>query len=210
MSALYRCSHILLASYTAAAVVRLGLYNVHPSRTLSCFLDRLLLPTVSDTFLSCRVLPRYYTVVKPGLVQPPRIVPETITKPNYITHGGGGLLSALRSRLSRGRSPQIEIKSGKQIEGMREACKLARRLLDMVGSKALVGVTTDELDRIAHEACLDNHAYPSPLHYKHFPKSICTSVNNVACHGIPDDRPLEDGDIVNIDITVSRDLYRGK
>ena len=64
-------------------------------------------------------------------------------------------------------------------------------------------MTTDEIDRIVHEECIANNAYPSPLLYKGFPKSVCTSVNNVCCHGIPDLRPLEDGDIMNIDITVS-------
>lgn len=67
-----------------------------------------------------------------------------------------------------------------------------------------VGITTDELDKFAHELITDNAAYPSPLNYRGFPKSICTSVNNVACHGIPDDRPLADGDIINVDVTVSR------
>lgn len=63
-------------------------------------------------------------------------------------------------------------------------------------------MTTDDIDRLVHEKIIANNAYPSPLHYSGFPKSVCTSVNNVACHGIPDDRPLEDGDIINIDITV--------
>jgi methionyl aminopeptidase len=66
-----------------------------------------------------------------------------------------------------------------------------------------IGVTTDEIDRYVHEKIIDEGAYPSPLNYQNFPKSVCTSVNNVACHGIPDDRALLDGDIVNIDITVS-------
>ncbi|GBN20679.1 Methionine aminopeptidase 1D, mitochondrial, partial [Araneus ventricosus] len=68
-------------------------------------------------------------------------------------------------------------------------------------------VTTDELDAIAHDACIKYEAYPSPLNYRGFPKSICTSVNNVACHGIPDDRKLKDGDIISVDISVST-IYR--
>nr|GBN61147.1 Methionine aminopeptidase 1A [Araneus ventricosus] len=68
-------------------------------------------------------------------------------------------------------------------------------------------VTTDELDAIAHDACIKYGAYPSPLNYRGFPKSICTSVNNVACHGIPDDRKLKDGDIISVDISVST-IYR--
>ena len=66
-----------------------------------------------------------------------------------------------------------------------------------------VGRTTDDLDGFAHDLIVGNGAYPSPLRYRGFPKSICTSVNNVACHGIPDDRPLQDGDVINVDVTVS-------
>lgn len=65
-----------------------------------------------------------------------------------------------------------------------------------------VGVTTDEIDELVHNLCIAHNAYPSPLNYHSFPKSVCTSVNNVACHGIPDSRQLEDGDIINIDVTV--------
>jgi len=71
-----------------------------------------------------------------------------------------------------------------------------------------VGQTTDEIDVLVHNLAIDNNAYPSPLNYRGFPKSVCTSVNNVACHGIPDDRPLEDGDIVNVDVTVSLFVHR--
>jgi len=71
-----------------------------------------------------------------------------------------------------------------------------------------VGQTTDEIDVLVHNLAVDNNAYPSPLNYRGFPKSVCTSVNNVACHGIPDDRPLQDGDIVNIDVTVSLFVHR--
>nr|CAD7457988.1 unnamed protein product [Timema tahoe] len=72
-----------------------------------------------------------------------------------------------------------------------------------------VGKTTDDIDKLVHKLAIDNEAYPSPLHYKGFPKSVCTSVNNVACHGIPDDRPLEDGDIINIDVTVYLNGFHG-
>ena len=71
-----------------------------------------------------------------------------------------------------------------------------------------IGKTTDDLDHVAHKLIIDANAYPSPLNYKGFPKSICTSVNNVCCHGIPDDRSLEDGDIVNVDVTVSLNCER--
>lgn len=71
-----------------------------------------------------------------------------------------------------------------------------------------MGLTTDEIDVLVHNLAVDNNAYPSPLNYRGFPKSVCTSVNNVACHGIPDDRPLQDGDIVNVDVTVSLFVHR--
>ena len=71
------------------------------------------------------------------------------------------------------------------------------------------GITTEEIDHLVHHLTVSHGAYPSPLNYRGFPKSVCTSVNNVACHGIPDDRPLQDGDIINIDITVSFCLPAG-
>ena len=81
-------------------------------------------------------------------------------------------------------------------------CRLAREVLNKAGEAIQCGMTTDEIDIIAHNACIAAGAYPSPLLYRGFPKSVCTSPNNVACHGIPDSRPLCNGDIVNVDVTV--------
>ena len=93
-------------------------------------------------------------------------------------------------------------------QGMRDACRLAREVLNHAAESVQPGVTTDVIDRAVHDRCTVRGAYPSPLLYKGFPKSVCTSVNNVACHGIPDDRPLQDGDIINIDVTVrGRSLF---
>lgn len=92
---------------------------------------------------------------------------------------------------------------------MRASGKAAREVLDIAGRVVKAGVTTDEIDAAVHAACLERGAYPSPLNYRKFPKSCCTSVNEVICHGIPDMRPLEDGDIVNIDITVYLDGFHG-
>lgn len=78
----------------------------------------------------------------------------------------------------------------------------AREALDLAHSLVRPNITTDEIDKAVHAFIIQNNAYPSPLNYHHFPKSICTSVNEVICHGIPDDRSLQEGDIVNIDITV--------
>lgn len=94
-----------------------------------------------------------------------------------------------------------EVKDAETIERMRVACRLAAQARELVGRHVVPGVTTDELDRIGHEFLCDHGAYPSTLGYRGFPKSLCSSVNEVVCHGIPDARVVEDGDIVNIDIT---------
>merc|ERR1712151_1483341 len=78
---------------------------------------------------------------------------------------------------------------------------MGREVLDVAGKAVKVGVTTDEIDRVVHDACMERDVYPSPLNYYRFPKSVCTSVNEVICHGIPDYRELQDGDIVNLDVT---------
>jgi methionyl aminopeptidase len=92
---------------------------------------------------------------------------------------------------------------------MRAAGKLAAQVLEHACSLAKPGVTTDAIDRAVHEMVVAAGAYPSPLNYGRFPKSVCTSVNEVVCHGIPDDRQLQEGDIVNIDVTVYLDGYHG-
>ena len=101
------------------------------------------------------------------------------------------------------------VKSPDVIERMRVAGKVAAEVLAVTGAAVAPGVTTEELDRIAHQAYVDRGAYPSTLNYHGYPKSICTSVNEVICHGIPDDRPLEEGDIVNIDVTAYLDGVHG-
>ncbi|XP_045215720.2 methionine aminopeptidase 1D, mitochondrial-like [Mercenaria mercenaria] len=139
-----------------------------------------------------------YSIVQPGVVGPPRSIPDYISKPPYALTG---VVPP---------SPSApEIKTEEQIEGVWNSCKLARYVLDVVAKSIKVGMTTDEIDRIVHEECIANNAYPSPLLYKDFPKSVCTSVNNVHCHGIPDDRPLEDGDILNVDVSVFYHGYHG-
>jgi methionyl aminopeptidase len=101
------------------------------------------------------------------------------------------------------------VKDAGTIERMRHAGRVAAQALQLVGSHVVPGVTTDELDRIGHEFLLDQGAYPSTLGYRGFPKSLCTSVNEVVCHGIPDSRVVEDGDIVNIDVTAYVDGVHG-
>jgi methionyl aminopeptidase len=104
----------------------------------------------------------------------------------------------------------VTIKSADQIEKMRVAGKLAADVLDMIGPHVVAGITTDELDKICHDFIVDvQDAIPAPLNYHGFPKSICTSVNHQVCHGIPSNKKLKKGDIVNIDITVIKDGFHG-
>ncbi|MBZ0172701.1 MAG: type I methionyl aminopeptidase, partial [Phycisphaerales bacterium] len=104
----------------------------------------------------------------------------------------------------------ITIKTPDEIDKMRLAGRLAADVLVMIEPHVRPGVTTDELDRICHDYIVDvQQAIPAPLNYHGFPSSICTSVNHVVCHGIPGDRVLKDGDIVNIDITVIKDGFHG-
>ncbi|MFT4298999.1 MAG: type I methionyl aminopeptidase [Aeromicrobium sp.] len=125
----------------------------------------------------------------PGTISPERAVPASIDRPEYV-----GQAAPLPYR-----GPQV--RDADTIAAMRVAGRIAAQALDAVEAAIAPGVTTDELDRVGHEFLLDHGAYPSTLGYRGFPKSLCSSVNEVICHGIPDDRPLEDGDIVNIDIT---------
>ncbi len=125
----------------------------------------------------------------PGRVAPMRAVPPTIIRPEYVGRPGPAPYTG------------PEVKDADTIEAMRAAGRLAADALAEVGRAVRPGVTTDELDRVGHEFLCDNGAYPSTLGYRGFPKSLCTSLNEVICHGIPDSTVLRDGDICNIDIT---------
>jgi methionyl aminopeptidase len=129
------------------------------------------------------------TPVAPATISPRRPVPAHIARPEYV------------DRPAPAPYEGPEVKDAETIERMRAAGRLAAQALQLVGKHVTPGVTSDELDRIGHEFLCDNGAYPSTLGYRGFPKSLCTSVNEVICHGIPDSRVVEDGDIVNIDIT---------
>ncbi len=104
----------------------------------------------------------------------------------------------------------VTIKNAEEIEKMRVAGKLAGEVLTMIGQHVQAGITTDELNQICHDYIVNvQGAIPAPLNYHGFPKSVCTSVNHVICHGIPGDKKLKDGDIINIDVTVIKDGYHG-
>ena len=111
--------------------------------------------------------------------------------------------------VKRAKVKEIPIYTESDIEEMKVVCKIGRLVLDTAHKAVAVGVTTDELDQIVHETAIENDCYPSPLGYYKFPKSVCSSVNEVVCHGIPDKRPLKDGDIVNLDVTVFHHGYHG-
>ncbi len=135
--------------------------------------------------------------VLPGAISPRRDVPATILRPDYA---------------ERGRPQVVEepmVKSDDVIARMRQAGRMAADVLATTARAIGVGVTTDELDAVCHQATVRQGAYPSPLNYHGYPKSLCTSVNEVICHGIPDSRPLRDGDIVNLDVTVYLDGVHG-
>ena len=135
--------------------------------------------------------------VRPAAISPRRAVPAHIPRPEYVDRPAPATFTG------------SEVKDAETIERMRAAGRLAARARDLVGSHVAPGVTTDELDRIGHEFLCDHGAYPSTLGYRGFPKSLCSSVNEVVCHGIPDSRVVEDGDIVNIDITAYLDGVHG-
>lgn len=104
----------------------------------------------------------------------------------------------------------VTIKTKDEIEKMRVAGRLAAKVLDMIGPHVQAGITTNELNDLCHNYIVnDLQAIPAPLNYKGFPKSICTSINHVICHGIPNDKALKNGDIINIDVTVIKDGYHG-
>ena len=125
----------------------------------------------------------------PGVVSPERFVPNAIVRPEYV------------GKPAPKKFTGSEVQTQETIEKMRIAGKIAGAALAEVGLHVKPGITTDELDRIGHEFLLDHNAYPSTLGYRNFPKSLCTSLNEVICHGIPDSTVIQDGDICNIDIT---------
>ena len=135
--------------------------------------------------------------VLPGVVSPMRSVPDHIVKPPYAETG----------QVKRRSEPAV--KSSDVVTRMRRAGASAAEVLRLAGEMVKPGVTTDEIDVYVHELCIARGAYPSPLNYQNFPKSVCTSVNEVICHGIPDSRELQDGDIVNIDVTCYLDGVHG-
>ena len=127
--------------------------------------------------------------IQPATISPPREVPATIERPRYV------------DRPAPDRYAGDDVQPPEIIEKMRIAGRIAAQAMRGAATAIKPGVTTDDLDQVVHQFLIDHGAYPSTLGYRGFPKSCCTSVNEVICHGIPDARPLEDGDIVKIDVT---------
>ncbi|XP_047953399.1 methionine aminopeptidase 1B, chloroplastic-like, partial [Salvia hispanica] len=133
-----------------------------------------------------------------GRVSPGLPVPDHIPRPPYV---GTKLLPDI--------AEEHQIHDAEGLARLRAACELAARVVDYGGTLVRPSVTTNEIDKAVHQMIIDAGAYPSPLGYGGFPKSVCTSVNECMCHGIPDSRQLQDGDIINIDVTVYLNGYHG-
>lgn len=129
---------------------------------------------------------------------PMRQVPPSIRRPDYADDPRG-----IAHEERKAKKGDILVLNEEEIEGMRVSGRLGREVLNEAAKIIAPGVTTDEIDRVVHEACIERECYPSPLNYYNFPKSCCTSVNEIVCHGIPDQRPLENGDLCN-----GKELFR--
>ncbi|EGC40464.1 hypothetical protein DICPUDRAFT_146582 [Dictyostelium purpureum] len=135
--------------------------------------------------------------LRPAKVTPMRKVPEGIELPDHAISS-----IPLKEKEAYRKNAPIIVYKPDEIEIMRHLAKMSREVLDIAGNVAKVGMTTEEIDIIVHNAIVERGAYPSPLNYYQFPKSCCTSINEVICHGIPDERPLQDGDILNVDVSL--------
>ena len=133
----------------------------------------------------------------PGVVSKPLAVPKGITRPEYV------------GKRAPAEWTGGHVKTQEQVEKIRAAGKLAAQAIELAGNSIVPGMTTNDLDIIVHDFLIANNAYPSTLGYRGFPKSCCTSVNEIICHGIPDDLEIQDGDIVNIDVTAYLDCFHG-
>merc|ERR1719440_2351031 len=123
-------------------------------------------------------------------------MPKDILPPDYAHHPDGF------SECEYPQPSEVPVLEGEELKIMREACRYGREVLDIAARFMREGVTGDEIDRVVYQACVDRKIYPSPLNYFTFPKSVCVSANEVICHGIPDCRPIENGDIINLDVSI--------
>ncbi|KAJ7632586.1 peptidase M24, structural domain-containing protein [Roridomyces roridus] len=131
-----------------------------------------------------------------------RRIPDGIQLPDYFRDG-------IPKSERKAYTLPPEILDAEAIEKMRTVCQMSRDILEIAAAAVRPGITTDEIDEIVHNATIERNAYPSPLGYRDFPKSVCTSINEVICHGIPDQRRLKEGDIINLDVSVYYQGYHG-
>lgn len=154
------------------------------------------------TFLSTNYSKKEYSYfpISPGNVSPMRSIPKSIKHPEYsitgVPHNTGNTIFTVKSNTE-------------ELKKLKKSAQLARRMLEFACSLAKPGMSTDEIDQLTHNEIIKNCAYPSPINYCGFPKAICTSINEVVCHGIPDDRKLQEGDILSIDVSIFLDGYHG-
>lgn len=169
-------------------------------------LEQVLAPAIKPNEEQALRLPRKFIgcqftgSLRPAFVHPRLPPPPGAELTDYAMHEQGLSPSEMQ------RTKDIPELVGEELETMREACRLGREILDLASRALKPGVTGDFLDRVVYHACCERKIYPSPLNYNKFPKSVCVSPNEVICHGIPDLRPIEDGDIVNLDVSI---MYKG-
>ena len=145
---------------------------------------------------------QYTGDLRPGLQTKKRKVPKSIILPDYALDG--------KPKLQKSGMPwDVEAQTSEDIERMRISGRIAREVLDTAIRSVKVGMTTDEIDQVVHDETIKRNAYPSPLNYHGFPKSCCTSINEIICHGIPDSTRIPDGCIMNIDVTIYHDGVHG-
>ncbi|KAK9713516.1 hypothetical protein RND81_06G032400 [Saponaria officinalis] len=192
----------LLCNYSSHHPPLFHLFRFHPGRKNASMQLSRTLSGITNLLFNRRNRDQVSTSgrkrLRPGKLSPRRPVPSHIQLPPYVnTRAPPGIASG----------PEVHDEIG--IECMRASGRLAAQVLIYAGTLVKPGVKTDEIDEAVHQMIIDNGGYPSPLGYGGFPKSVCTSVNECICHGIPDSRPLEDGDIINIDVTVYLNGYHG-
>uniref|UniRef100_A0AC35U3B0 Methionine aminopeptidase n=1 Tax=Rhabditophanes sp. KR3021 TaxID=114890 RepID=A0AC35U3B0_9BILA len=148
---------------------------------------------------------RYTGKTKRCPVSGKRIVPGHIMRPDYAKNTEG----IPKSEIAMDKVKAPKILNDDEIECMRVSGKLGRKIMNEIAGMIDVGVKTEDIDVLVHELCIQNECYPSPLNYYKFPKSVCTSVNEIICHGIPDEYVLKDGDTCNVDVTIYKNGFHG-
>ena len=145
---------------------------------------------------------KYTGSIVPGIIGPKLLVPSTIGRPDYAADG-------IPKHQNRGMPWDVSPQTPEDIARMRVSGRIAREVLDAAVRFVKAGVTTAEIDQLVHDETTKRNSYPSPLNYHGFPKSCCTSINEIICHGIPDSTVVNEGDIINIDVTIFHDGVHG-